>query len=385
MNQLIQNPYQIHPQPPYLSEEQVKILKRTLLSGFGEDEQESFIAQCQRQSLDPFSKQIYATRRYTKDRQGNKVPTLVPVTSVIGLCAVAVRTGHYDGCTIQWVGKDGIWKDEWLSEEYPVAAKCVVYHKQRTHPEVGIATWAGYCGQSYNKATNRWEVTEFWERLGPFMLGKCAKAQALRGAFPDQCSNLYISEELQGGISEADQFNDEAKIAENRRKEAELLAKTSAKVVSQPAARPTPAEESEPAFAEDKSAFAISGPSRPQPPLTEHPAATAAKAEPDDLDMGPDPPPPPPEPSADSTPGGAPVETEPWSEHEILGLKNAKFYKRKVGDLKPSELNAIAAQWIPKVRAIWPDVNKLQQADVLAFEQAIKHYEMVKPWEDEVT
>ena len=160
-----------HPPDEFLSPEHIAVLRRTTLAGFNDDEQESFIALCQRNSLDPFSKQIYATRRYVKDRSGNKVPTLVPVVSLLGLTANAIRTGQYDGCTIQWAGKDGVWRDEWLEEEFPVAAKCVVYHKGRTHPEVGIATWAGYCGQSYNNATKRWEVSEFLGTAGPVHVG----------------------------------------------------------------------------------------------------------------------------------------------------------------------------------------------------------------------
>src|ERR1700759_5725867 len=154
-----------YPVETFLSEKDIDVLKRTLLAGYTEDEQESFIRLCQRTLLDPFSKQIYATRRWVKDRSGNKTATLVPVTSVIGLTAIAARSGHYDGCEIYWAGGDGVWKEEWLQEGFPVAAKCIVYHKQRTHPEVGIAHWAGYCGQSYNQATKRWEVSEFWERL----------------------------------------------------------------------------------------------------------------------------------------------------------------------------------------------------------------------------
>ena len=364
----------MHPAEAFLSQEDIDVLKRTLLSGYTEDEQESFIRLCQRTMLDPFSKQIYATRRYTKDRSGNKVPTLVPVTSVIGLTAIAARTGHYDGCTIQWAGKDGVWRDEWLEEEFPVAAKCIVYHKQRSHPEVGIANWAGYCGQSYNQSTKRWEVSEFWERLGAFMLGKCSKAQALRGAFPDLCSNLYITEELQGGISEADQYNDEAKIASNRAKEEELLKAAAAKgikvVESKPSKRPTPAEAAAPAEPE---------PPKPVASAPSAPVSDPLPPEEDDLDMEP-PVQPPPEASAEASDGPPAVSAKPWADHIIRGLKNPKFFDRKVGDLSVAELQAIESQWLPKVRQVWDQVNSLQKADAQAFESAIAYSKMEKPW-----
>jgi phage recombination protein Bet len=363
-----------YPIEKFLSTEEVDVLKRTLLSGFTEAEQEAFIRLCQRTLLDPFSKQIYATRRYTK---GN--PVLVPVTSVIGLTAVAARTGHYDGCIITWAGKDGVWRDEWLEDEPPSAAKCVVFHKERSHPEIGIARWNGYCGQAYNKETKRWEVTDFWDRLPDFMLGKCSKAQALRGAFPDQLSNLYISEELQGNISEADQINDEVKITENRKKEEELLKQAAAKgikiVESKPVKKPTPAEAAAPAPeppTPPKPKEEPPAPTSPEPAPQPEPAPVpTTEQQPDDLDMSPS------EPRAE----GPPAESaKPWADHVIRGLKNPKFFERKVGELSIAELQAIEAQWLPKVRQVWDQVNSLQKADAEAFEAALAFSKMEKPW-----
>ena len=386
------NGYPPVPETSFLSQEDIDALKRTMLEGFTEAEQESFIRLCQRTQMDPFSKQVYATRRWVKDRRGEKVPTLVPVTSVIGLTAVAVRTGMYDGCEITWCGPDGVWKDEWINDEYPVAAKCVLFHKQRSRPEVGIARWAGYCGQTWNKATNRWEVTDFWERLPDFMLGKCAKAQALRGAFPDQIGNLYASEELQGNISEADhhdELDDETKITKNRAKEEELLKQAAAKgvkvVESKPGKKPTPAEAaapSEPPPPEMATTRAQGlSPVTPSPkPVAAAPVAPPAPATPeppDDLDMGEAPVPP----EDASSPEGPPVESaKPWAFHVIEGLKNPKFLNRTVGDLSIQELQAIDTQWLPKVRAVWDDVNSKQKADAEAFEAAIAFSKMEKPW-----
>jgi phage recombination protein Bet len=355
---------------PYLSDKTVALIKRTLLSGYSEDEQESFIALCQNNRLDPLIKQIYATRRMVKNRNGDKVPTLVPVISAMGLTAIAVRTSHYDGCVITWAGADGVWREEWLGDEYPKAAKCVVYHKQRSHPEVGIARWESYVGRAFNKATNRWEVTDFWERMPEFMLAKCAKAQALRGAFPDQC-NFYISEELQGGISEADQIDDEAKITSNRAKEEELL-KTfaqskKARIVESKGTRPTPAEAAEPAEPEPPAPVATApSPAQPLKDLREKLGQPELPDDqPDDLDMG----------DAPETPAESP---KAWMFHEIRGLKNEKFFGRTVGDLKPNELEAIRESWMTKVRAVWAqgkDVNSLQRADYEAFEAALAYNE----------
>jgi hypothetical protein len=53
---------------------------------------------------------------------------------------------------------------------------------------------------------------------------------------------------------------------------------------------------------------------------------------------------------------------------------------RTVGDLSITELQAIEAQWLPKGRAVWDNVNPTQKADAEAFEAAIAYSKMEKPW-----
>jgi hypothetical protein len=64
----------------------------------------------------------------------------------------------------------------------------------------------------------------------------------------------------------------------------------------------------------------------------------------------------------------------PWANHVITGLKNPKFFQRKVGDLSIQELQAIESQWLPKVRAVWEHVSTLQRADAEAFEAALYYF-----------
>lgn len=395
------------PPPPFLSDEEAALLKRTLLKAFPEDEQETFVRICQRTRLDPFTRQIYATKRYQKvrDADGNqrKVPTLVPVTGIMGLTAVADRTGHYDGCEIFWSGPDGIWKTEWLAEENPAAAKCIVYHKHR-RPEVAIARWMSYVGQIWNQEKRQWEITDFWEKMPDYMLAKCSKAAALRGAFPDPLGNVYIREELESNLTDSETEaipSDEDKIEANQRREAELLKqeKPGVKIVeSRPEPRPTPQEALEPAFEEDKIPAKPKQPSAPkkadtatQPkttaaPATPPPASAAAPEPPDDLDMTPA------APSAqERQPLTPPLEQEgppavgvelapPWKEHIILGVNHVKFHKRKVGELNATELGIIETQWLPAVREQWDDATDAQRADATAFEAAIAFSKMAKPW-----
>lgn len=364
----------------FLSKEEVDLLKRTMLNAFDDDEKLMFIRVCQRTKLDPFTKQIYPTRRYskTKDADGNtiKKATLVTVTGIMGLCAVADRTGNYDGCQVYWSGPEGSWKEEWLADEYPAAAKCIVYRKGRTHPEVAIARWFSFVGQAYNYKTERWEVGDFWNKMPDFMLAKCAKAAALRACFPDQLSNVYIREELDSDITDSEETesipSDEAKVAENQRRSAEAAAHPppGVTVVAQSGVRPTPAEALEPAFAEDKIPPKSAAPPPPTaaavqaPPLpTEKKADPYVKEGPDELDMNP--------PQADEL---------AWKEHIVRSVDHVKFKNRKVGELNQRELSILENQWLPVVTEDWENATLEQQADANAFKAAIAFSRGQKPW-----
>jgi phage recombination protein Bet len=399
MNGITQTP------PDFLSKEQIEVLKRTMLKQFPEDERETFIITCQLTHLNPFTKQIYATRRYQKVRDDSgetkKVPTLVTVAGIMGLCAVADRTGNYDGCEIFWCGSDGAWKSEWVSEEFPAAAKCIVYHKKHAKPEIAIARWSSYAGQTYNYQTKQWELSDFWARMPDYMLGKVAKAAALRGAFPDQTGGVYIHEELDSNITETVQpSTDEEKIAYNQRRESELKAEVASGAVpgvkwveQKRENRPTPEEALEPGLPRDqipekpkKTSSPVPPKAAPAPPPVASPAAVAAeeKREPafaqqltedysqqqaaptDELDM---------------TPAAPPAEP-PWKNHIIMGLRHAKFHKRKIGELNQAELAIIENQWLPAIRGQWEDANDAQRLDSQMFEAAIAYNKMAKPWEE---
>lgn len=370
MSQLPQNqsmqtaytPYQ-PVQLDFLSKEEIDLLKRTMLAKFLPDEQESFIRTCQRTRLDPFTKQIYPTIRYNKVRQADgstkKVPTLVSVTGIMGLTAVATRSGHYDGCEIYWTGKDGKWRTEWLEEDPPAAAKCTVFHKQRTHPEVCVARWGSFVAQTYDYESKSWYVGDFWQRMPDFMLAKCAKAGALRGAFPDHLSNVYIKEELESNITEdASESIDEEEqhYREARAKEAKIVPGLAEQMVTpiKPPPEITPEQALEPALDQDKI------PAKPVQPTTRVPAQPGIQ---DELDMSP------------------PAPSTPWREHVIRGMKpTSKYQGRKLGDLNRMEVAALAEKYVTAVHQQSDRATEDQHADARMIEAADAYYKMEKPF-----
>ncbi len=173
-----------------LTPERVALLKRTLCNGLTDDEMELFAAVARRSGLDPFAKQIYATKRRDK-RAG--VDKLTIQTGIDGFRVIAVRTGELDGQDgPYWCGADGVWRDVWLANVPPAAAKVIVFRKGCSRGFAGIARFSEYA-QAYPDGN----LSGLWPKMGATMIAKCAEALALRKAFPQDLSGLYTSEEME--------------------------------------------------------------------------------------------------------------------------------------------------------------------------------------------
>jgi len=147
---------------------------------------EAFLMQCRRTQLDPGARQIYAAE------MGGKWTVLI---SIDGFRLIADRTGLYRGKKeTLWCGPDGVWKDVWLSDEPPAAAKVAVMREGFSEPLVAVATYAGYCPRD-NK-TKALKPSGQWETNPSNQLAKCAEMLALRQAFPNDLSGLYGTEEM---------------------------------------------------------------------------------------------------------------------------------------------------------------------------------------------
>lgn len=171
-----------------MSREQLDLVKRTFAKGTSDDEFAIFIHTAQRMQLDIFAKQIYAVMRM--DRRVGK-PVMSIQVSIDGFRATAARTGELDGQDgPYWCGPDGVWKDVWLSNDFPAAAKVVVYRKGSARGFTGIATWASYVQMSGG------HPVDMWDRFSDTMIAKCAEALALRKAFPSQLGGVYAPEEM---------------------------------------------------------------------------------------------------------------------------------------------------------------------------------------------
>lgn len=163
--------------------EQMELLKRTIAEGATDDELALFQYQCHRTGLDPFKKQIFFQKRSGK---------VVFITSIDGFRSIAASTGTAAGMD------DILYEDGLSTHAHMMAAR-------GTFPRTATATiYRVVAGTRVPfTATVRWvefypgkRLGFMWDKMPYHMLGKCAEAQALRKAFPQELGGMYAQEEM---------------------------------------------------------------------------------------------------------------------------------------------------------------------------------------------
>jgi phage recombination protein Bet len=194
---------------PTFTGRQLELIRHTVAKDCQPDEFNLFIAVAQRAGLDPFRRQISALV-FNKNKPEKRRMSII--TGIDGLRAIAARSGRYRPDENEPV----ITYDPSLkSPTNPLGIeKAVVRIYIRDEggdawrPVAGVAHWDEFApiteewGEDERTGKRRptgkmtLDASGNWYRMGRVMISKCAEAQALRKAFPEDLSGLYEGAEL---------------------------------------------------------------------------------------------------------------------------------------------------------------------------------------------
>ena len=177
---------------PYWDDKQLAVLRGT---GIDEDVTEAelmtFLHECQRRKLDPFTRQIILIGRWDK-RKKRKVYR--SQTSIDAFRLIARRAADKAGVNYSY--EDTIWFDQkggrhevWLSPGAPAAAKIVVVRNGARFD--AVAPYGAYVQVNQDGSPSGQ-----WPTMPDVMIAKCAEALALRKAFPEDLGGLYTDDEM---------------------------------------------------------------------------------------------------------------------------------------------------------------------------------------------
>jgi phage recombination protein Bet len=162
-----------------------------------------------KRGLSMLNGQVYCVKRYNKDL---KRDVMVMQTGIDGFRLIAERTGKYRGQTKpEWCdkpkeGKQPVWLEVWPYEDkHPYAARTGIFKQGFQEPLYAVARWKGYAQYLKSRDDEPQEskkLKEMWDRMDDNQILKCAEAQALRKAFPEDLGGLYTTEEMQQADSD---------------------------------------------------------------------------------------------------------------------------------------------------------------------------------------
>ena len=167
--------------------EQVELIKRTVAKGATDDELMLFQHICQKTGLDPFARQIYAIKRWSK-KDNREVMSIQ--TGIDGYRLVADRTNAYAPGAEPTFAYDG-------GSIVSATAHIKKLVAGTWHEISATAHYAEYVQQDRDG-----NPTKFWLQMPHVMLGKVAEALALRRAFPAELSGVYTHEEMSQAYDE---------------------------------------------------------------------------------------------------------------------------------------------------------------------------------------
>lgn len=153
------------------------LLKKTIVpDDITDQEFDLFVRVANHTGLDPFRRQIYAVKRQGK---------MTIQTGIDGYRAIAARTGVYAG------QDDASFSGLSKNKQHPGTATVTVYKLVGgiRVPFTASARWDEYYPGDGGVGT-------MWRKMEHNQLAKCAEALALRKAFPEELSGVYVEDTM---------------------------------------------------------------------------------------------------------------------------------------------------------------------------------------------
>lgn len=186
---------------------QIKLIWDTVAKDTNQEEFNLFMEVAKRSGLDPFRKQIHAVvyGKKAKDQSKRKMSI---ITGIDGFRSIAARSGRYrpDENEAEYEYDPDLKGP--LNPLGLVKATVTINisdDRGAWHPVRGWAYWDEFAAIKDEMGENdagKWAKTGKqtldgqWPKMPRVMLAKCAEAQAIRKAFPEQTSGIYEAAEL---------------------------------------------------------------------------------------------------------------------------------------------------------------------------------------------
>jgi hypothetical protein len=159
---------------------QIEVFKRAIASDLTDAETQFVLEWCRHAQVSPFLRHIHVWK------QGGKLQFQI---SIDGMRAIGMRSGKFRGRLGPfWCGPDGEWRDVWLTETPPVAAKVGILWAGLDQPVWGVCRIGAY--------KSRPGAGPLWNVMADVMGAKVAEAVAWRVVSPVDMGGLYVGGEL---------------------------------------------------------------------------------------------------------------------------------------------------------------------------------------------
>lgn len=207
------NALTVTPAHSIYSSAQLNLIRQTVAKDCNAMEFDLFVTVARNVGLDPFRKQISAIV-FNKDKADKRQMAII--TGIDGLRAIAARSSRYrpdeDEPVIEY---DPALKNPQTNPLGIVKAVVKIYiaDAQREggwKPVTGVAYWDEFAPikdewawddtANKRKPTGKQTLDGSWPKMGRVMICKCAEAQALRKAFPEDMSALYEGAEMERAV-----------------------------------------------------------------------------------------------------------------------------------------------------------------------------------------